>query len=644
MLRGADVSRRGPSARAVLAAVRWRPALLVLVPAGAVALLDGLGPGSPWSLAGLVATLALVIWLVAGGRRGKPLPLVRTFLGAAAAFAVLCLLAAPIGPRPVSTLSILAVLYLLAGFVAHVARRERVAPGRARAAAASGANANADVFGAVQAGLVAAAALLLAVPFALALRPAIGLFATDALGLSFAGRTVTFGLETAKLAFLGDAVAGGLLIFACARALGSRSLFGAAAGIAWIAAGSRLGPQFWAVTPTFVVPLYAFALAAMPAGRRPLAAGSIAAATGLFSWPLLVPLAVLTLGYALWCPDRAARATLLRGVALGTVIGVVLAVVPGSLVRPPATIVAAPIDAPLRLVGGDGVWPWTLLLPSVTSALFGGTATALLSALGFAGNALFVTAAPGWTLTAALAAAAVAYRRRAPRAVRAGAGVALAVMFLALPSHAFAVPLPTPAELTYLAGASGWLASSAALALACLAALAGAATLTLWAERGRPLAATAGLVLVLLETAPAGTLFPNLAASAAVGALRASRATVATAALYASLYDDDPRARLARAQAAYDLGASPGEARAFVHALPLTGRLRAADLGFPARAVAVVDLSAYDLYRGAPFAAFVLVPNDLVGTLTVPDQVTNPEIDETLIEGVYGSDYAYVGQ
>jgi MFS family permease len=219
----------------------------------------------------------------------------------------------------------------------------------------------------------------------------------------------------------------------------------------------------------------------------------------------------------------------------------------------------------------------------------------------------------------------------------------LSVVYLALPSHVFSVPLPTPAEATFLAGGSGWLASSAALGLVAVAALAGAAVLENFAQRrGRRLVAVGGLVLVLLDACPSTALFPNLPASGAGGALRESHAGPHGAGLLASLYQDDPRARLARAQVEALYGLSPAAARAFVRPLPATDRLEPGDLGFPRLAVAVVDFSAYNLYRDAPFTGFIYVPNDLTGVLTAPEQVANPEIDRTLIKSVYGSDFAYV--
>jgi hypothetical protein len=646
---------------------RWVPrralprldqALVVLVPAVTIGLIDALGALSPWSLAALGCCLVLLAVLVWRGERTRTIPFTRTFLWAAVGFACLCAILSPFGNPLVSGASLVALVFLIAAFAARglaagvrlplkratlpdaPLRRGATPPdpplGVARERATEAA------FGWVYAGIVAAAALVLAVVLGGALRPEAGIFTTASLDLRFGGNVVSLGLGAAKVAILADSLAGGILVAAAAGAFGARRAFAVAAGIAWIAAYARLGPVMWNATPTFIVPLYVFVLSPGWPARRPLYAGLVAALAGLLYWPLLVPLSVLALGWWIWQPLPAERRAVARAFACGALAGAALALLPGSLIRLPATLVAAPLDEPLRLVGADGVWPWLLLVPSLTSGIYSGLGSLLVGASGFAGNALWVTAAPGWALVAALIAAGLTLRRTAPRATRAALAVALAVVYLALPSHIFSVPLPTPAEVTYLAGGSGWLASSAALALVAVAALAGAAALESFAQRrGRRLAAAAGLLLVLLDAYPAGALFPNLPASAATGALRESQADPQHAALLASLYDDDPRARLARAQVEALFGLSPAAARAFVRPLPATDRLEPGDLGFPRLAVAVVDLSAYNLYRDAPFSGFIFVPNDLSGTLTAPEQVANPEIERTLIKSVYGNDYAY---
>ncbi len=623
---------------------RLDQALLVVVPATALGLCDALGPLNPWSLGALAGCAALLVALVLRRERTRTIPFVQTFLWAAVGFACLGVLLAPLGNPVVSSASLAALLFLLAAFVARGIPLERLrrrpvatlplSPARERSVAAT--------FDFVFAGLTAAAALILLVALAGALRPQFGFLWTASLDLNFGGRQAALGLGAAKLLILADSLAGGVLLAFGARGFGARPTFAAAAGIAWIAAYARLGPALWHATPTFVVPLFVFVLARRGDGRRPLWAGLVAALAGLLYWPLLVPLGALTLGWWMWRPEGTVRQALVRGFALGALAGVGLALVPGSVIRPPATLVAQPLDGALRLVGGDGVWPWGLLLPSLTSGIFSGLSSLLLGAFGYVGNALWVAAAPGWALLAGLVAAALAFRRSAPRATRAGAAAVLTVVFLALPSHLFSVPLPTPAELTYLVGGSGWLASSAALALVAVAALAGAAVLNLCAQRpGRRLAVALGLGLLLLDADPSAALFPNVVASAAAGALRESRADPANGALFASLYDDDPRARLAQAQVESLFGLAPLQARAFVRTLPATERLEASDLGFPRFAVAVVDLSAYNLYRDAPFTGFIFVPNDLTGTLVAPEQVANPEIDRTRIESVYGNDFAY---
>ncbi len=630
-------------AEAALPGAPWRPALdpprvlLVLLPSVAVALCGILGPADPWSLAALAACAGFFIWLTLRRRAYRAVPFVRICLGSAAAFGALCVPAALLGSRPVSTLSILAVLYLFAAFVAGLAPGSRLSQ-NPRAASARVAPV---AFQSAGTAIVVVVAVMLATPLLQALQPAWGLLGNDSLDVFFGGHAISLGYSGAKMALVADSLLGGLLMVAAARALGARPVFAAAAAIAWIAADARFAPQFWNATPTFVVPLYALILTGRPAAPRAPAAALVVAAAGFLYWPLLVPLGVLTLGYALWRPDAASRARVASGFAAGSVAGILLAVLPGSLLRPPSTIVAGPLDGALRLVGGDGVWPWALLLPSLTSAAYGGSGQALLAATGFTGNALWVNATPGWALLAGLAGGWLTFRRRAPRAVSAAAAVVLAVTVLSLPSHLYSVPLPTPAELTFLAGSSGWLASSAALALVTVAAAAGAMTLTFLAERGRGAVATAGLLLVLLDAVPAPALFANLAASPAVGALRDAGAQPATGALFASLYDDDPRARLAREQSEFLFALAPPAARTFVRTLPEAERLSAADLGFPARDVAVVDYSAYDTYREAPFAGFFFVPNDLTGNAAAPDQVTEPEIDKTSVEGVYGSDFAY---
>jgi len=619
---------------------------LVLVPAVTIGLIDALGALSPWSLAALAACLVLLVVLVWRGERTRTIPFARTFLWAAVGFACLCAILTPLGNPVVSGASLAALLFLVAAFAARglagvrLPLMRRAAPHNPPLSSARE-QAGEAAFGWVYAGLAAAAALVLAVVLGGALRPAAGIFTIASLDLAVGRNVVSLGLGAAKVAILADSLAGGILVAAAARAFGARRAFAVAAGIAWIAAYARLGPVMWNATPTFVVPLYVFVLSPGWPARRPLYAGMVGALGGLLYWPLLVPLSVLTLGWWIWKSEPAERRSVARGFACGALAGAAFALLAGSLIRPPATLVAAPLDDPLRLVGADGVWPWLLLVPSLTSGIYSGLGSLLLGASGFAGNALWVTAAPGWALVAALIAG-LTLRRAAPRAARAALAVVLAVVYLALPSHIFSVPLPTPAEVTYLAGGSGWLASSAALALVAVAALAGAAAIESFAQRrGRRLAAAAGLVLVLLDACPSGALFPNLPASAATGALRESQADPGHASLLASLYDDDPRARLARAQVEALFGLSPAAARAFVRPLPATDRLEPGDLGFPRLTVAVVDLSAYNLYRDAPFTGFIFVPNDLSGMLTAPEQVANPEIDRTLIKSVYGSDFAY---
>jgi len=635
---------------------RWVPrralprldqAFVVLVPAVAIGLVNALGPLSPWSLAALAACLVLLVVLALRGGRTRTIPFTATFLWAAVGFACLCAVLAPFGDPLVSGASLIALVFLVAAFAARglagVRFRRDAGPGApATAPNAARERAAEAAFGWIYAGLAAAAALVLAVVLGGALRPQAGIFTVASLDLRFGGNVVSLGLGAAKVAIIADSLAGGILLGAAASAFGARRAFAVAAGVAWIAAYARLGPVLWNATPTFVVPLYVFVLSPAGPSRRRLGAGLVAAFAGLLYWPLLVPLSVLTFGWWLWMPDAAERRDVGRAFAFGALAGAILALLPGSLIRPPATLVAAPLDGPLRLLGADGVWPWLLFLPSVTSGIYGGLASLLLGASGFAGNALWVTAAPGWALVAALIVAGLTLGRTAPRALRAASAVVLAVVYLALPSHIFSVPLPTPAEAAYVAGGSGWLASSAALALVAVAALAGAAVVEFFAgRRGRRLAAAAGLVLVLLDACPSAALFPNLPASPAAGALRESQADPGHAALMASLYEDDPRARLAQAQVEALFGLSPAAARAFIRPLPATDRLEPEDLGFPRLTVAVVDLSAYNLYRDAPFTGFIFVPNDLSGMLVAPEQVANPEIDRTLIRSVYGSDFAY---
>jgi hypothetical protein len=637
----AEFFRRFTSRRAL---PRIDQALLVIMPGTAAFLSEALGPLNPWFLGTLSACGVLLVVLAVRHKETRTIPFATTFLWAAVAFACLCALLAPLGDPAISGASLAALLFLLAAFIARAIPFARLRlrpaatvslnPARERTVAAT--------FDFVYAGITAGAGLILLVVLGGALRPQFGLFTTASLDVNFGGYQATLGLGAAKLAILADSLAGGLLLGAAARAFGVRRTFAVAAGIAWIAAYARLGPALWNATPTFVVPLYAFVLSPAGGSRRPLWAGLVATLAGLLYWPLLVPLGVLTLGSLIWGSEIADRRTVARGFALGALAGAALAVAPGSVIRPPATLVAQPLDGSLRLVGADGVWPWLLLLPSLTSGIFGGLSSSLLGAFGFVGNALWVAAAPGWALLAGLVAGALAFRRSAPRAIRAGAAILLAVAFLALPSHVFSVPLPTPAELTYLAGNSGWLASSAALALVAVAALAGAAVLNLFAlRRGRRVAAALGLGLLVLDADPSAALFPNLTGSAATAALGEAGADPEHGALFVSLYADDPRARLARAQVESTFELTPRQARAFVHALPATGRLEPADLGLPGFAVAVVDLSAYDLYRDAPFADFIFVPNDLTGTPIAPEQVANPEIDRTRIESVYGNDFAY---
>lgn len=635
---------------------RWmKIAAAIVVPLVLLESVQILGIDNPWVTV-VFAACGLLLSVLVVRVALRTIPLVKLALFSAAAYGVFAIVLFPLSTPASANFAVLALGFLLAAYVLSETRQSRrllwqktihrhSAP---RALPQGRAESWARFFV-----LLVAASLIVALGrLCWALLPPYSFLTTASVELHFFSHTFTFGWESAKLPILADTIAGGALTFGAARARGAQGMFAAIAALFWVVAAGRLGPTLAHFTPTFVVPLFALVLW-RPVNRgnegRWMLVGGTALLAGLLYAPLLLPCAILLIA---WYVERrsAAGSTESRDATVALAFlacaaaAVLFAIFFGSLVRLPATIISSALDARIRLIGGDGTWPWQALYPALTSDAFGTAAQLLYRSTAYVGNALWENNSLGWSLAATSIVGLICFRKE-DRAKTASFFTAAGISLLcALPSHTFGVPLPTPAELSYVLGNSGWIAPAASLSLVLATAIFASSTLTRLVENGRLRTTAILLVILFLDSVLASTLFPRLPDNALAAGIRSLSAQPSPARTLVSLYRDDPRQQLGQAVIEYSIGANPTEAASLLKALPAKNRLTRADLGMPSAPAAVVDFAAYSDYRDAPFTRYIFIPEGLLGSITTPEQISTPEIDGTIIKGIYGSVVVYYAQ
>ncbi len=248
-----------------------------------------------------------------------------------------------------------------------------------------------------------------------------------------------------------DAILGAFFVYALLRPRHGRgaALF---AALLWMIVGPRIAIVWLLPLPTFVVPAFAYALTRLLAHRSAATVSAvvvIAAASAAFSPALALAQLVLVFAMSVAARGKGTIAPVILSLIAGTV-GYAFHLAPHPMI---ASMVSPHLDLGLRMTGADGSWPWELLYPAVDSAILQSLTPAILTGIGRGGNVLVMSCGIGWGVLL-LAVAAWSAKSRAVARESQWWLTGLIAVVLALPSHAYGVPLPTPAEFIQLLGGS----------------------------------------------------------------------------------------------------------------------------------------------------------------------------------------------
>jgi hypothetical protein len=240
-----------------------------------------------------------------------------------------------------------------------------------------------------------------------------------------------------------DGLAGGLAIYFTGRALGASVQAAAIAGLLWAMCPARVWPLSLTLAPTFLVPVFCWAMIATEQNAMSLTAAGAAILVATVFTPAEA-IAMLTIGAAFAIARPNTRAVL-RDSALYWWPWVAASLVVLAVARERIALILGSSGALLgsadavRGLAGDGAPPWEAIVPASLLA-------PLMAAEHHAGVALALCITPG----VALVAAALAFLVLRPLALVSDFGrvAALAIAFglyAALPSQWAGVALPTPA-------------------------------------------------------------------------------------------------------------------------------------------------------------------------------------------------------
>ncbi|HEY7981677.1 MAG TPA: hypothetical protein VID19_09320 [Candidatus Eremiobacteraceae bacterium] len=297
-----------------------------------------------------------------------------------------------------------------------------------------------------------------------------------------------------------DGLAGGLAIFFAARSLGASVQAAVIAGLLWAMCPARVWPLSLTLAPTFLVPVFCWAMIAGEQNAMGLASAGAAFLVAVFFAPAEA-IAMLTIGaaFAIARPDTR---TVLRDDAKYWWPWVAASLVVLALARDHVARALSSSGALLgsadavRGLGGDGAPPWEAVVPASLLAPF-------MAAEHHAGVALALCISPGL----ALVAAALAFVVLRPISLVSDFGrvAALAIAFglyAALPSQWAGVALPTLATAlaALVPGFAG--IAQAGLGISVICALLGALALDVLFSRHSSAwrtisAAAAGLAVLL---------------------------------------------------------------------------------------------------------------------------------------------------
>jgi hypothetical protein len=383
----------------------------------------------------------------------------------------------------------------------------------------------------------------------------------------------------------------------------------------WLVAGSRLGFTFMQPLPTFLIPVSAWVMLSgrhRPSLERILPMIGIVTIDGIVSPGLLVPVVVFAIAGML---TRSRQSPIVSATFAGAIIAILYDRVFGAFIDLPQTIVARDIDAQLRLISGDGTWPWMALFPALTSGIFGPLFEHIYPIVGVIGNHLRENAEIG---TAAIFALVVAFltKSRNDDVARVDERTMFVVILIsayaALPSHLFGVPLPTPAWLSFAYGSSGWLAPAAELSLTLGVVLLARNGVERLVESPNFVGYAFLILLLTCDGIPNLSLAANITKTPIALAVHTAlqQAPLRPIEIFPSRFSDDPRRIVAMRSAMHELALVSGSDMT-VGELPRSKDFLRQLLEGARNTFDIVDYAGYEYYHDAPFDHYIVLPRHL---------------------------------